>query len=97
MAVVSKEELLNKLSEIIGESTEDTTLSLLEDIDDTLTDYETRVAGDEDWKAKYEENDAAWKKKYRDRFFEKKEVEEEEVGDDGEETKKTKYEELFED
>ena len=31
---------------------------------------ETKANGDgTDWKAKYEENDAEWRKKYKERFF----------------------------
>ena len=65
---------------------------------DTFNDLESKSTGDsEDWKTKYEENDTAWRKKYRDRFF-NKEVEEDEIEDtkdiEIEETPKT-FEDLF--
>lgn len=70
MAVRTKEELMETLKKRIGDGTDDETLSLWEDVSDTFADYETRAAGDgKDWKAMYEENDRAWREKYRDRFF----------------------------
>ena len=67
MAVRTKEELLNDIKSIIGDSTDDTSIILLEDISDTFDELESRSA--EDWKTKYEENDAEWRRKYTDRFF----------------------------
>ena len=67
MAVRTKEELLNDIKGIIGDSTDDTSIILLEDISDTFDDLESRSS--EDWKTKYEENDAEWRRKYTDRFF----------------------------
>lgn len=88
MAVKKREELMKALETIVGESTEETTLAFLEDITDTLDDYDNRLKDSTDWKSKFEENDEAWKKKYKDRFFgsteqsdiekEVKEIEEEE-------------------
>lgn len=66
MAVISKEDLLRRISERIGDDNSDGALSLLEDVSDTIKDFEERDS--EDWKAKYEENDSKWRKKYRDRF-----------------------------
>ena len=66
MAIISGEDLLKRISERIGEDNSDEALSLLEDASDTITDFERRES--EDWKTKYEENDAEWRKKYRERF-----------------------------
>lgn len=66
--VIGKEELLSKLREFIGDNTSDEAISILEDFTDSLDDYETRLADDTDWKAKYEENDKKWRQKYIDRF-----------------------------
>ena len=66
MAVISKEDLLKRISERIGDDNSDDALSLLEDLSDTIKDFEERNS--EDWKTKYEENDAKWRKKYRERF-----------------------------
>ena len=71
MAVKSKEELLNQINSIVGENSDDA-ISLIEDISDTIDDYETKVTGDGvDWKTKYEENDRSWRDKYTSRFFDK--------------------------
>ena len=56
-----KESTAKRLREIIGERTDDEALELLELIDDDGTD-------EEDWKTKYEENDASWRKRYKERF-----------------------------
>lgn len=48
---------------------EDSSIALLENISDTINDYNSRAKDDIDWKAKYERNDAEWKRKYTDRFF----------------------------
>ena len=66
MAVISKEDLLKRISERIGDDNSDEAISLLEDVSDTIKDFEERDS--EDWKAKYEENDTKWRKKYRERF-----------------------------
>ena len=67
--IKTKEEILNSIKAKIGDSTEDADLALLEDISDTFDDMTSRVTEAGDWKTKYEENDKAWKQKYRDRFF----------------------------
>lgn len=69
MAVISKEDLLTGIKAIIGESTDDSTISLLENVADTVNDYESRIASSGDWQRRFEENDNEWRKKYRDRFF----------------------------
>ena len=66
----SREELLNSVRSAFADDTSDETLALIEDITDTVTDLETKANGDGvNWKQRYEENDATWRKKYRDRFF----------------------------
>lgn len=55
------EELINRIT-----GTDDESLSLIEDITDTINSYEEA----EDWKSKYEENDKEWREKYRARFME---------------------------
>ena len=69
MSVKSRDELLNALKVTIGDSTDESALSLLEDFTDTLNDYEEKNKDKTDWKSKYEENDNAWKKRYKERFF----------------------------
>lgn len=68
----SKTEILESIRAIVGENTDDTVISILEDAEDTFTDLETKAAPDPDaidWKTKYEENDSAWRKRYKERFF----------------------------
>lgn len=70
MAVRTREEILESVRARVGEQTDDETIAFIEDISDTLNDLETRANGDgTNWKTKYEENDAEWRKKYTERFY----------------------------
>ena len=70
MAVKTKEEILTAVKTRIGEQNDDDTIAFIEDISDTLSDLETKAQGDgTDWKSKYEENDAEWRKRYTERFY----------------------------
>ena len=98
--VKTKAEILTAIKAKIGESTEDADLALLEDISDTFDDMSNRVEQAGDWKTKYEENDKAWKAKYRDRFFNPdadKEIEQKLTEDkhEKEEPKKLTFDGLF--
>lgn len=91
MAVKTKEELMSAIRAKMGEDSDDETLMLVEDISDTLDSF-----GDsENWKAKYEENDKAWRQKYRDRFFSPAEVEEDNETEGEDEMKNLTFDELF--
>jgi len=79
--VRTKDDLLSIIKDRIGEGTSDEDISLIEDINDTYTDLETRVSEAGDWKAKYEENDASWRTKYKERFFDKPVKEDAEISD----------------
>ena len=64
MAVLSFDELIDKIKTKIGDDTSDESIELLEDVSDTFNannDWEK-------WKTKYEENDKEWRKKYIERF-----------------------------
>ena len=70
MSVRTREEILEFIRARVGEQTDDETISFLEDVTDTLTDFETRANGNgEDWEQRYKDNDAEWRKKYTERFF----------------------------
>lgn len=89
MAVKTREKILEAIKSKIGEDTSDDSISLLEDITDTIDDYETRVADKTDWKNKYDELDATWRRKYIERFSGKsgediKNEQEEQIKDDSE-------------
>lgn len=76
MAVRSKEELLAIIKDRIGEDTSDEAISFIEDVTDTLNDFETRAG--EDWEEKYRQLDEEWRTKYKERFFNTENEEEEE-------------------
>lgn len=97
MAVRTKDELLEIIKGRIGDDTSDETISFIEDITDTLSDYEEKAtkSDEEDWKTKYEENDKMWREKYRERFF-SKEVEKEDEDFSEDEVKSLSYDDLFE-
>lgn len=70
MAILSRDEFFNALHDRIGDDTSDEAITFIENMTDTYTDMENRANNDgEDWHQRYIENDAAWKKKYRHRFF----------------------------
>lgn len=102
--VLTQEELLSSIKDVIGDSTEDKAIQLLENVSDTVKDLAAKAAPDgENWKQKYEENDKEWRQKYRDRFFSPEPDPDpapagtgaEPEQDSGEPELKTKYEELF--
>ena len=64
MAVLSRENLMKKLNEALGE---DADVSILEDVADTYDAVSDHSDADE-WERRYHENEAAWRKRYRDRF-----------------------------
>nr|DAY39931.1 MAG TPA: hypothetical protein [Caudoviricetes sp.] len=94
MAVKKSDELLKNFSDIVGENNEDNVISFIEDLTDTLNNVDT-----ENWKEKFETNDAEWRKKYRERFLDVKtesesESESESEPEDGIQPKD--FEDLFE-
>ena len=69
MAVLSPEELRSAVRTFIGENNSDEALALIENTEDTITNYENMIADKTDWKQKFEENDKAWREKYKARFY----------------------------
>ena len=65
--VLKKDEVLKKVSDILGDRNDDEAIGFIEDLSDTIEDYDKKLG--EDWKTKYEENDKAWREKYKARFF----------------------------
>ena len=89
MAVKDRDYILSAVKQMIGDNASDEAIALMEDITDTITDYETKVADKTNWKAKYDEMDASWRRKYIERFSGKtgekiKNEQEEQIKDDGE-------------
>lgn len=68
MAIVSNEDLIQRVTALIGEATTDENISLIEDVTDTLQDYTNRTQDSTNWQEKYNENDREWRKKYTERF-----------------------------
>lgn len=66
----SKAEILEAIKKKLGEDSSDEAIALIEDVTDTLDDYDAQTKDSTDWKRRFEENDAEWRKKYKDRFFE---------------------------
>ena len=64
----TREELLTQIRDMIGDSTDDNALSILENVTDTITDLETRAADQTDLQARYNQLDQEWRQRYRDRF-----------------------------
>lgn len=98
MAVKKINEILESYKALYSENEGEKDIEFLEDITDTLNDYETRVSDSTNWKEKYETNDAEWKKRYRDRFFggESNEQDEPDEPDEQDETEVPKtYDDLF--
>ena len=95
MAVKTREEILESVKEILGDNTDDNTITFLEDITDTITDLEDKANGDgTDWESRYRENDAAWRKKYKERFY-SNEPESKEPEPEPEPEPPKKFEDLF--
>lgn len=70
--VRTRDEILNSLRSVLGEeNNSDETLSLLEDVTDTINDLETKATGTINVKEtpEYKELEDTWRKRYRDRFF----------------------------
>lgn len=61
---LTREELINRVRERIGDEPTDDDIALLEDITDTYDDQENRIQASPDWESKY--NDL--RRKYIDRF-----------------------------
>ena len=88
MAVVERDVLIQRIASVLSDPESDDSLSLIEDVTDTLD-----AGSSDDWKTRYDENDAAWRKRYKERFL-KKPDKEPEIEDDETEEKKT-YDDLF--
>lgn len=69
MAVKSKNDLMESIRTLLGENTSDEAIAVIEDISDTVDDYEARTADQTDWHRKHDECDAAWRKRYTERFY----------------------------
>ena len=95
MSILKRDDLLNSIRARIGDDTSDEALKLIEDVEDTLGDLETKASSESKWEQKYKENDDAWRKKYRDRFFNKSDEQETDLDEEEPEPKPLTYDALF--
>lgn len=102
MAVLKKEELIEKVKTVVPDITSDEAVSFLEDLTDTLDagstdEYEKIVEDLEALKTKYENLDKEWREKYVERFFTTEEREEEKTDEREEEREETeiKFEDII--
>jgi hypothetical protein len=96
MAKLTKEQYLSKLQSLIGDDTSEEALQAIEDFTDTYSEMESAITNDgENWEQKFKENDEAWKKRYRDRFFEGQPAEEQKEEEQEEEEKEITIADLF--
>lgn len=86
MAVKTREELMQSVKTFLGDDTSDEALALVQDISDTLGDSNAQKVAE--LQGQLEEQDKAWRKKYRDAFF---------SGADEQEEEKTKKPKSFAD
>ena len=95
MAIKSREDLLKSLNTLFGDNSTDENLAILEDVTDTLKDYEEKTADQTDWKTKYEQNDAEWRKKYKERFLSGETIKDEQEEDVKKDSKSLTFDSLF--
>ena len=70
MSVLNKTEFFNAITDFIGDNSDDKTIKFLDDMQDTYNALEKKVedANGTDWQKKYEENDKAWRLRYKARW-----------------------------
>lgn len=90
MAIKTIEEIMGAVRARVGEDTSDEAIAFVEDVSDTLAS----LSNAEDWKKRYEDNDAEWRKRYQDRFFNSDKPNYSEP-DPAPEPKKLTFDELF--
>ena len=88
--VKTKDEILAEIKAYIGDRTDDETVSLVENLTDTLSDMEKNGNAE----ARVKEVDDMWRKKYMERFFEGDKEEKIEDNEDEEKEENDKSEEI---
>lgn len=92
MARLTRDELIEKVRNYVGDRTDDETIEIIEDISDSIDSSDV-----DEWKQKFKENDKMWRDKYISRFLEKKEDELDTPTEHEEEEKEyNSFEDLFE-
>lgn len=92
----TKDELLTIINERFSGDETDETIKFIEDVADTLDDLTAKAADSTNWEEKYNQLDADWRKRYKERFFTgEDQPEDEEEFEEDEKEEKTTYEDLF--
>lgn len=91
--ITSREDFLKRITEVVGDDTSDESLTFIEDMTETYDKLSSNE--NEDWKQKYEENDANWRKKYKERFLNGSKEEDDEEDEEPPRKSPTTFEELF--
>lgn len=95
MAVLSKEDFLSRINERIGDDNSDEAIAFMEDMSDTYEDMANKITDSTDWKKKYEENDKAWRDKYKERFTSSHNEDEDLSDNDNDTTSPKTFDDLF--
>lgn len=98
MAVLTREQFMEKLNTLTDGKTDDDTLTMIQDFSDTFKSLEEKedveaVRGD--YEAKLKSLDDTWRNKYRDAFFNGTEEKKDEEEKEEEKEEPHTYEELF--
>lgn len=90
----TKAEIISDLKAFIGENNSDEAIALVENVSDSMEEDKEQ----EDWKAKYEENDKTWRQRYIDRFNNEEKEEDKDIIDvnNSNDDKPLTFENLFE-
>ena len=81
MPVKTVDELMTSLNNILGDRDDDDALEFIQDMNDTVSDLSSHSGYYS--KQQYDELDAKWRKRYRDRFFSAGAKDEQHSDDDG--------------
>ena len=68
MSVLTRDDYVSRIRGRLGDDLTDDDITLIEDMTDTYDDLSSKLSDNTDWKAKYDELDKSWRKKYVDRF-----------------------------
>lgn len=93
--VRTTDEILQRVKEYVGGNSDDSTLELVADISDTLRAGEDNRERITELETQVQEIDSTWRQKYRDRFFNTSENENDFEPEQNEKKKPTSFEELF--
>lgn len=100
--ILTRDEFFNRVSEFVGDRSDDAAIDFIEDMSETFDDMERRIAdgGEADYKKLLEENDRVWRERYKARFFNGKSsgykrVETTEINENGDVKENITIDELF--